>query len=100
MNNRIENYHLDFDLKYQRWILWTSYYNDWEPSSHWEAYNTVLASDAKDIDEVTAAILLLMYYWETVRVEEDIDAFHWIGSEGILRVKELKAIAAVVWTTA
>ena len=97
MHNRIENYYLSSSQADSRWILWVSYFDDSELPWHWETYEDVYVIDQAGIPEVVASIWLLKRYWELARDDEYIDEFHWIGSEGLLEISDLKAIARIVW---
>jgi len=98
IHHRLENYHVSLNTKRDKWLLWVSYYNDWERPWKWETYQEVYSIDRSVVMEKSAASLQLLWkYWSDARDDEYIEEFHWIGAEGSLVVKDLQAIAGSVW---
>ena len=97
IHHRLENYHVSLNTKRDKWLLWVSYYNDWERPWRWDTYQEVYSVDRSVVKKSAASLQLLWKYWSDARDNEYIDEFHWIGAEGLLAVKDLQAIAGSVW---
>lgn len=98
IHHRLENYHVSLNTKRDKWLLWVSYYNDWERPWKWETYQDVYSVERSVVvKKSTASMQLLWKYWSDARDTEYIDEFHWIGAEGLLAVKDLKSVARHIW---
>ena len=98
IHHRLENYHVSLNTKRDKWLLWVSYYNDWEEPWRWETYQDVYSSDRSVIKKKsTASLQLLWKYWSDARDNEYIDEFHWIGACGDLLISDIRTLGRAVW---
>lgn len=96
MHSRIDAYHLSMDRSHARWVLWASYFDD----CRWGFFDTHIAASAPraGLQGADAAVLLLQAYWrDEAASESELDAFHWVNQEGLLRAAHLKEVARQVW---
>jgi len=94
MNMRIDAYYLSMCSRHRHWVLWLKGYDDnW---SEWMAPQVVAAAPRCGLDAGSAAKLLLAHYWDQER-ENQLDAFHWVNSGGILDAGELNEVAVAAW---
>ena len=95
-HNMIKNYHLSLSSRQDRWVLWSSYFDDGN-SWRWRLDETVLSMDRGNVPRTVAAALLLQAHWESDRNDHELDHFHWIAVEGLLDVAQAREIARGVW---
>jgi len=98
VHHRLENYDVSLNTKRDKWLLWVSYFNDWERPWKWETYQEVYSVDRSVVKKKSAASLLLLWkYWSDARDNEYIDEFHWIGAEGLFDAGDLNTLGHLVW---
>ena len=98
VHHRLENYYVSLNTKRDKWLLWVSYYNDWERPWRWETYQEVYSIDrSRVVDRRAASFELLWKYWIDARDNEYIDEFHWIGAEGLFDAGDLNTLGHLVW---
>jgi len=98
MHHRLENYHVSLNTKRDKWLLWVSYYNDWERPWRWETYQEVYSVErSKVVKKGAVSLQLLWKYWSDARDNEYIDEFHWIGACGDLLISDIQTLGRAVW---
>lgn len=97
IHGRIDAYHLSLSRARDRWILWRSFFDQ----EKWCFFSTQIAASGHRaaLQDIEAAALLLQAYWtDEAANENELDTFHWINEEGLLRAGHLKEIARRVWS--
>lgn len=101
VHHRLENYHVSLNTKRDKWLLWVSYYNDWEQPWKWETYKEIYSVRRSALpNKWNASLHLLRKYWAGARDDDYIDEFHWIGAEGLLSTSDLRTLGRGVWSAA
>jgi hypothetical protein len=59
--------------------------------------NIVALVSHEEVEERTAASLLLAAYWAFQREDNDLDRYHWLNDTAYLDVGDVEAIARAVW---
>lgn len=96
-HHRLENYHISMNARRNKFVLWVSYFNDWERPWKWETYEEIWTLSSECSSKFRSAQYLILKHWEYGRDAEYLDKFHWIGAEGLLDVADANAIAREVW---
>ncbi len=93
-HNRIDAYYLHRGRTH--WSLWSKYFDDNDWPWRWVG-NPVAAVPKKQADEKTAAVHLLIDFWNFDARNSSVDHYHWINQDAFLSVEEISAIGRVVW---
>jgi hypothetical protein len=95
-SSRQDSYHLHRGRT--DWLLWGSSPNENGEEGHGRYIRAILAAcPRRDIEAKEAARLLLTYAWKCERDEFSLDAFHFLGNDGLLSGDQIDSIAEQVW---
>jgi len=93
MHNGVNAFYIQARKKY--WVLWLRTLDDNCYPWKWQ-WLPIGSCDRKSIDKRTAAVYLLLEYWnfDADNSSADIanEAYDWINEEGLLSVSDIRAI--------
>ena len=93
---REDHYHISMDDDNSHWVLWIGYF-DVDDTQAWQ-HSPYAYGPKTDLSVIEVARKLLQQGWiGEVEQDQDLEQFHFVSSEGILKVVDLKDIANNVW---